>query len=157
MAERQSGQNGYKVRLDRLSINPGTAEMTWHCCTYMHWKCAFRDACAGTRVLACTATSLSGCDPVQSLLSGWRQTELSFCVRLTRHLAVYQSLSLALFCVLSISCSPKYPSDHICSSWMQEKCISPPTISLYNVGLTIVALTSRSLDWNQGDETLPPK
>lgn len=62
---------------------------------YMHWKCAFRDACAGTRVLACIASSLCGCNPVQSLLSGWRQTELSFCVRLSRHLAVYQSLSLS--------------------------------------------------------------
>lgn len=149
MAERQSGQNGYMVRLDWLSINQGTAEMTWYCCTYMHWKGAFRVACAGTRVLACTATFLSGCDPVQSLLSWWRQTELSFCVRLARHLAVYQSLSLTLFCVLSI------PRITFAAAGWRKNAFPPPTISLYGVGLTIIALASHSLHWNLGDEPLP--
>lgn len=82
--------------------------------------------CAGTHALACIL--------VGATLLREREMGRSFFSTLNRHRAVYQSLSSALFCALSIFLPRlKIPQISLggcfCSSWMQEKCFYPPTIS----------------------------
>lgn len=153
MEGRWSGQNRLKVCWDGLSFNRPKEVgaggwqrwQEWQCVSPFLWGtslhthslevCWYECTCVCVSVrwisllLACTAMYLSVCNPVQSLLSGRRRTELSFSPSFPLLPSVFSPSSSA----------HKDPTDLIrwlpCSSWMQEKRFYPPTTSFVGRGL----------------------